>query len=218
LAYDTIHPFVELHRENLQLQKTFGLVCKELNKLDEALIAFKHLLFLNPKDFEVAQKIREIEEQVNPMQDFLETDFIQTQRILSKPKEEAQIDSWEQLNFFSKPTSSLIEGEPAREKKSVTEEPLNTVSIAQLYMNQGYLEKAEEVINKILELRPSDTESKRLKNIIDSKKSADSREDLGRKNLMDIIDEKVLEKKSLNLSVLENFLEHVKQKAQEKRT
>jgi tetratricopeptide (TPR) repeat protein len=223
LSYDTIHPFVEIHRENLQLQRTFGLVCKQLNKLDEALIAFKHLLFLNPKDHEVAQKIREIEEQVNPMQDFLVTDFMQTQKIMTAPREEFEIEGWEQLNFFSKSSTPLIENvetvkEAIQSQSTINEEPLNTVSIAQLYVNQGYIEKAEEVIKKILELRPLDPEGKRLKNLIESKKLADSREDLGRKNLMDIIDEKVLEKKSYNPTVLEKFLEQVKQKAQEKRT
>jgi len=220
LAYDTLRPFIESHRENLQLQRVFALICKELNKFDEALIAFKYLLFLNPKDFEVAQKIKEIEEQVNPVQDFLATEFALTPKINKTEKDEQQIDGWQQLSFFSKTVGNIVENNTvfiAIGEESY-DEPLNTVSIAQLYVNQGYLEKAEEVLHKILELRPNDQEGLRLRTLINLKRNAESVEDTGRKKLMNIIDEKVIEKSNINYSVLEKFLKQVKQKATEKRT
>jgi tetratricopeptide (TPR) repeat protein len=138
------------------------------------------------------------------------------------PKEITDIDGWEQLNFF--PKHDHQSKDVSNEKKSqpiiidnVSEEPLNTVSIAHLYLNQGHLDKAEEVINKILELRPNDAESIRLQKIIDAKKNGELSEDLGRKNLMNIIDEKVLDNRAPDYVILENFLQHIQKKALEKR-
>ncbi|MDC0255695.1 hypothetical protein OAK75_12415 [Bacteriovoracales bacterium] len=62
LAYSTLRPFVEGNRDNIRLQKLFGCVCQELGYLVEALETFKFLLFINPKDKGIADKVKELEQ------------------------------------------------------------------------------------------------------------------------------------------------------------
>jgi len=61
LAYSTLRPFVEGNRDNIRLQKLFGNVCHELGYFEEALDTFKFLLFINPKDAKIAEKVAELE-------------------------------------------------------------------------------------------------------------------------------------------------------------
>lgn len=66
LAYTTIRPFIGTERDNFRLQKLFGEICLKLNQKDEALDSFKYCLFLIPKDQEIAEKIKILEENVSP--------------------------------------------------------------------------------------------------------------------------------------------------------
>ena len=70
LAYTTLRPLIEANRDNLRLQKLFADTCIELGKQEEALETFKYLLFINPRDKEVAELVtkleREIEERYRP--------------------------------------------------------------------------------------------------------------------------------------------------------
>lgn len=70
LAYTTLRPLIENNRDNLRLQKLFADVCLELGRDEEALETFKYLLFINPRDKEVAERVsnleRRIEERYKP--------------------------------------------------------------------------------------------------------------------------------------------------------
>ena len=61
LCYSTLRPLVGTNRDNLRLQELFANVCEKLDSLEEALEAYKYLLYLNPKSFELAQKVASLE-------------------------------------------------------------------------------------------------------------------------------------------------------------
>ena len=65
LAYSTLRPLVELNRDNIRLQKLFSDVCLELGKKEEALETLKYLLFINPRDKNIAELVHRVEEEVD---------------------------------------------------------------------------------------------------------------------------------------------------------
>ena len=71
LAYNTLRPLVDTSRDNIRLQKLFADVCLELNYKQEALDTYKYLLFINPRDRDVAIQVATleslIEEQYKPI-------------------------------------------------------------------------------------------------------------------------------------------------------
>lgn len=64
LAYSTLRPLIESNRDNLRLQKLFSDICLELGKKDEALETLKYLLFISPRDKEVAESVSRLEREV----------------------------------------------------------------------------------------------------------------------------------------------------------
>jgi len=71
LAYNTLRPLVETSRDNIRLQKLFADICLELGYREESLDTYKYLLFINPRDREVAMQVATleslIEEQYKPV-------------------------------------------------------------------------------------------------------------------------------------------------------
>ena len=57
LVYSTLRPIVNGNRDNIKLQKVFANACQQLENYDEALESYKYLLFINPKDREVAARL-----------------------------------------------------------------------------------------------------------------------------------------------------------------
>lgn len=112
LAYTTIRPFIGTERDNFRLQKLFGEICLKLNQKDEALDSFKYCLFLIPRDQEIAEKIKILEEHVSPafMATFNDTSPVIKDRIAEPIKEfkaenlnnvrsrDIDIDNWIQID------------------------------------------------------------------------------------------------------------------------
>lgn len=71
LAYNTLRPLVESSRDNIRLQKLFADICLELGYREESLDTYKYLLFINPRDRDVAMQVATleslIEEQYKPV-------------------------------------------------------------------------------------------------------------------------------------------------------
>ncbi|MDD4976028.1 MAG: hypothetical protein PHY93_16860 [Bacteriovorax sp.] len=65
LSYSTLRPLVESNRDNIRLQKLFSEVCLELGKKEEALETLKYLLFINPRDKEIAALVLRVEKEVD---------------------------------------------------------------------------------------------------------------------------------------------------------
>ncbi|MCK5072192.1 MAG: hypothetical protein KAQ98_02115 [Bacteriovoracaceae bacterium] len=61
LVYSSLRPFLDENRDNLRLQKLFGKSCIELGHYEEALETFKYLLFVNPKDKDIAEQVEFLE-------------------------------------------------------------------------------------------------------------------------------------------------------------
>lgn len=64
LAYSTLIPITESNRDNLRLQKLFSDTCLELGKQEEALETLKYLLFINPRNKEIAESVSKLEHDV----------------------------------------------------------------------------------------------------------------------------------------------------------
>jgi tetratricopeptide (TPR) repeat protein len=238
LAYNTLRPLVETSRDNIRLQKLFADVCLELGYKDEALDAYKYLLFINPRDKEVSQQValleKMIEVQYKPVHQPIfipESEFVNDTKLDKSPRlfdvdklenkpnssasdfddwktldlrsdyktsEEDNYDSWNlnketAIDFNEKKApiepwiEEVVAAKPAiQTAPSKPEEyqyhdeeihlsldddeddeveslndipsavPMVTHTLVDLYCGQGHIEKALEVLEKILILNPTD--------------------------------------------------------------
>lgn len=200
LAYSTLRPLVESNRDNIRLQKLFADTCIAINHNDEALETLKYLLFINPRDKEIAKLVStleaEVDEQYKPnykpivipaeeftseaeksnspslfdveklnstpkidFDDWLHIDFANTNQ---KEKKVPNLDSWNVQKLVPKAEEKVIEPqietstiELALEEKK-EEAPIVTHTLVDLYCGQGHVEKALELLDKILLLNPND--------------------------------------------------------------
>ncbi len=220
LAYTTLKPFIEVDRDNIKLQRLYAETCLRLDKKEEALNTFKYLLFMVPKDKEIAEYVKKLEDDLhnlykpihNPIK-LADSNILNNQRntqsITSNPTSVIfDPDSWTQLSMNNNhsilesedPLSwemqknnsvysqeiHKIEAEPEKREfkivldlekpiqveekvqvvKSVNAAPIITHTLVDLYIGQGYLEKALELLEKILLLNPDDLKTKEKLNEI----------------------------------------------------
>ncbi len=214
MAYATLRPLVDSNKDNLRLLKLFARTCFELAHNEEALEAYKYLLFLNPRDNEVALKVRELEDRESPVVIRKETpSYFDERELVSTPEDE--LDQWTQVDFGNRAPAvveedwtterlediqldedeeaKIIEFEGSLQESSEAEEadeedvdeeeevisdplpfsintreeksddvrpsvdpPIVTHTLVDLYCAQGYYSKAKEILQKILELNPTD--------------------------------------------------------------
>ena len=292
LAYSTLRPLVETSRDNIRLQKIFAEICIELGYKEEALDTYKYLLFINPRDKEVALNVstleRSIEEQYKPVHQpiYIPESVFKTDNKSEKKAESTtpqlfdidklenrpnannnDFDDWMALDLSREQKSVKVEDPyefwnlkkgdglslnqasveeiipkpviakiPEQELTNqpyveldfndeeeatdglVNEAPLVTHTLVDLYCGQGHIEKALEVLEKILILNPHDLKTikkiSEIKALMGPYEEADeaypveqtslelhpklqlevqqdiSEED-GRKNLMDIFDQQI---------------------------
>lgn len=93
LAYNTIRPFVAKNLENITLQKLFAQTCENLGYLEEALQTYKYLLLINPKDDDVAKKVKYLEDDLTIVEDIKKEE---------EPTELTNDEDWVQVDFNSK--------------------------------------------------------------------------------------------------------------------
>ncbi|MFA6237343.1 MAG: tetratricopeptide repeat protein [Bacteriovorax sp.] len=228
LAYSTLRPLIESNRDNLRLQKLFSEVCLELGKQEEALETLKYLLFINPRDKDVAESVarleREVEDRYKPQHkpiiipekeltseshDDNSLHFNIDKLDTSKKSESNDFDDWMAIDLSTESkskgknnqeissttnfdqwnvrkgdqslqapvqTTNVNKIEPLVDlnfRKEVPEEsvkednaPLVTHTLVDLYCGQGHIEKALEVLEKILLLNPNDQKTvKKIKEI-----------------------------------------------------
>lgn len=271
LAYNTLRPLVETSRDNIRLQKLFADVCLELSYKEEALDTYKYLLFINPRDKEVAMQVSTleslIEEQYKPThqpiyipesefrndpkensRNLFDVDKLDNKPLsskadfddwmtldLSREQKEVQEDPYELWNLKKGDTTVDPLAQPievfAVEKEEIhleltddddeeeiedeapTSVPLVTHTLVDLYCGQGHIEKALEVLEKILLLNPTDQktiskilEIKALMGPLEEESAVveaivrprphlevleETSEEDGRKNLMSILDQQL---------------------------
>jgi tetratricopeptide (TPR) repeat protein len=227
LAYSTIRPLIENNRDNLRLQKLFADICLELGKQEEGLETLKYLLFINPRDKEVAELVTDLEKEIeeryrphhkpifipeneltesskatnnpdlfdvtklhaanagkNDFDDWMTIDMSHEQKqegTSSAPSRSVpspsttSYDQWnvKKSNEVHDATSSeqtykvhldlddedaaADEGfRPVAQTKKEDSTPMVTHTLVDLYCGQGHIEKALEVLGKILLLNPHD--------------------------------------------------------------
>ena len=256
LAYTTLRPLVGESRDNLRLQKLFGNVCLQINHLEEALETFKYLLFINPRDVEVAKHVKILEDKLmSPFtndknsSEFIDDeimekeDFFQIDDLNSSPMFKDE-NNWSQVDFSSNEDSkeqeddilfeehnpSLKDEDPDPSKavappaepevysldqddqEESESSPVVTHTLVDLYCAQGHLNKALEVLEKILELNPTDEKTLHRLNEIKGLvgKSGPStpkkNKDEGRSNLMAVFDSKIGKDESKNKESLQKKL------------
>jgi tetratricopeptide (TPR) repeat protein len=241
LAYTTLRPFLEENRDNIRMQKLYADVCMSLLKKDEALETLKYLLFINPRDKEIAiavtvlekelegtvvAKMRPVEideERIDNISNFNIENSFKVDKLVSNPKED--FDDWMALDLGTstnhQSNTEILRFEQRSEEKLESENkeiielqknaepvlidkpdysPVVTHTLVDLYCGQGHLEKALEILEKILILNPDNQKTIDKKNEIlmlispyetVAHPNNEKTEEDGRKQLMDLIDEHV---------------------------
>ena len=242
LTYTTLKPMVHSTRDNLRLQKLFAQCCERLGYKAESLETWKYLLFMNPKDEEVATRILSLEaismseekcvaERTFPAPIF---DLEQIETSLS-----TDVDDWIKVDLTSrkeiekpepsKPEIKVEELGPLEAKEVVKEEavekvdceappdsrPLMSLTLVDLYIDQGYNEKARELLENMLELNPDEEKLQQRLSQIEFRQQ----EENGHKKLLRLIEEKQDSFKQggdMPVKKLDNFLREVVRRAKEK--
>jgi tetratricopeptide (TPR) repeat protein len=209
-AYNTLRPLVADNLDNVGLQKLFAETSEKLLYLEEALETYKYLLFLNPKDQVVSERVKTLEAAIlKEKSSYLISDEAKTESSLVLSSSD---DNWVQLDlskgtkneernvispapfesknvetkdwsiqkvesnpvmdqdFYDVEKASLAYDEDEEMELSPEEESLNdelmeglkdqapvmTLTLVDIYCSQKLFTKAEEVLEKILELTPHD--------------------------------------------------------------
>lgn len=230
LAHATLRPLMGANRDNLKLLKVFVSCCLELDYRQEALDGLKYLLFLNPKDSETADKITELEKNENVFVgvetskeikfdiDSLETesvedtdygDWVEVKMTHDVPENDENDSEWSIENHQSElqmpPSQSL--------QQESTNSPRLNYALVDLYLEQGHIEKAKEVMIKILELQPDDQQAQlkldEINTILgESASQLPSHDaDYNTGNLMDVFDRKIAQPQQKDREQVEQKLD-----------
>lgn len=124
----------------------------------------------------------------------------------------------------NKKAKTLEESTEKKTQKNTEETPVITHSLVDLYISQGHLLKAKELLNKILELNPNEESS--LKKL-DEVKSIEGEvrlqvedEEDGHQRLMDSLDAKlgqVVSEEVTPVQGLQNFLDAIQKRSEERK-
>lgn len=254
LSYSTLRPLVSQNRDNIRLQKIFARSAEKTGSKEEALDTYKYLLFLQPKDEQISQKVKVLEGELEEGVVYTPKEEIKfnVDELKPSPENDRSLDDWVQVDLSPSNSSReeevedesvdwIVETKDVDEDKeeSIEEQatPVITHTLVDLYLQQGHSEKAIELLEKIREIQPENTETiKRLEEIksiylqnqseapktILDENLEDQSVDEGRGNLMAAFDmANSAEEESSELSgakveeVLNDFKELLRQKAHE---
>ena len=174
LTYLTLRPLVEGNRDNIRLQKLFARTCHKMGQNDEALETYKYLLFINPKDKDTAHWVKQLEDKElegqldNPSDNSISNSLQNAENIfslenLSISPNGNNVDNWQQIDFANKNLQNSSDKKEVKNEKEGKQTQLNvpTYTLAQLYQQQGHLDKARDVLEKLVILNPGDLNIKK---------------------------------------------------------
>ena len=210
-ALKILEPLASQNFYNHTLQKLYAKTNLRLGRESKALEGLKHLLFINPGDKEVIEILKKLEPQ--------DIQGESQALLLTSSDSPALVEEWVQVDFIPKikvttRTPGHIEGkaddrQDRRGGHSLSEDPIVTHTLVDLYEQQGLRDKAAKVLEKIVELNPDDASSMtRLQKL----KESISFQGCGNQALMDVWDQK-FSKRSHEVSlkkVLLDFLNAIK--------
>lgn len=214
LNYVMLKPLLHSNRDNIRLLKYFAESCEKTNNFDEALETYKFILFLNSKDIEVAEKVKNLEEKpaLNNTIKAQSIDF--QEEVIENSQNNPSIDDWILLDIGESQKQTTPKAPIRKQEIEIKNEkpkaiqadqvtPVITHTLVDLYLNQGHIEKALEILNKILLLNPTDEKTLKKKTEVELLVSSESHsmpkvaverveisEDQARENMLDIIDKK----------------------------
>ncbi len=245
LATSTLRPLAGVNRENIKLQKIYGIACKETGYDLEALEALKFVLYYNPHDELVAILVKSLEtEQTkaqlsNTTQDDRRGEFILSDSSQSSTTfQEEALDHWkmdapardqeeeeeeEEVVLVSAkenqaPTITLEE----LDEESTSTPPFQTMTLVDLYIGQKHFTKALEVLDEMIKSSPKNqvVQNKRnaVLNLIATSSPTESVKKHGAEedDLMASYDEKVLKPQTIKLTRQEQFLKRFSHLIREK--
>lgn len=233
LAYATLRPIVESARDNIRMQKLFAQCCEKLSYKDEALTTWKYLLFINPKDSEYSARVTALES--GPKEEPSESKYPQSfevDKIHASPIDD--VDDWIRMDLSEGQShqAKIIEVEVQEVKSKVEtqeESPLMSLTLVDLYIAQGHVDKAKEVLIKMSELNPSDSRiEKRLLEIeehLQIDPEIESSEEDAHSKLLRMVEEKQNtfvdedeedDSSFQSVNLLDKFLVQIKQRAEQK--
>ncbi|MBH47630.1 MAG: hypothetical protein CME71_05625 [Halobacteriovorax sp.] len=238
LVYATLKPLVDSNRDNIRLQRLFASCCEKLNYNQEALATWKYLLFINPKDPESIAKVTALEaEPLAEKNELSAPQIFEIDQLKASPVDD--VDDWVRVDL-EKPNADIVkESQKELEKvhmisledvaekiEQAEESPLMSLTLVDLYIAQGHVEKAMDVLEKMLELNPSDLRVKEKIAEIDQVQTSveeEQTEEDAHSRLLQMVEEKqnILvetdeEEVSDSTLLLDTFLRHIKQRAEEK--
>lgn len=221
-AYNVLKPFCSSNRDNIRLQKLFADLCRGIGNFEEALETYKYLLFINPKDKDVGKWVQELESSNLSGEKEKIVDIFELDEISDHPKDSNDIDGWvkvdladgDLLELDSDDNSSgelpvslahelknekieVVQDENVDVVQNDEEAPVITHTLVDLYLDQGYYDKAYEILEKILILNPVDKRTiqklDEVKKRISSAKeeSVTVKKDEKDQSLMDLYDSKI---------------------------
>lgn len=217
LAYSTLRPFVTTNRDNLRLQKLFGETCYKIGHLDEALETFKYILFINPRDKEAQNYVKELEDKVmkekGPIAESSEAffdddqDYFEITDLTPRPVGKEEI-KWIQQDLTEKEQT---------EETPKEDSPVITHTLVDLYCAQGYYDKSLELLEQLKQINPKDLRT--INKIEEVKKLKLEQEpvarDEGRSDLMAAFDKTIGQDKTTKIQKkFDAFLSAVKSRSQ----
>lgn len=112
LSYSTLKPLISSNRDNIKLQRVFAECAKKTNNLEEALDSYKYLLFLNPRDAEIAKQVALLEEELH--EDAVYSSKSNSQAfnvddLHPNPEDDKEIDNWVQVNLSTEEEDEIEE-------------------------------------------------------------------------------------------------------------
>tara|TARA_R110000868_G_scaffold97619_14_gene268645 strand:+ start:2627 stop:3571 length:945 start_codon:yes stop_codon:yes gene_type:complete len=240
LAYATLKPLVESNRDNIRLQRLFANCCEKLNYKQEALATWKYLLFINPKDPESIAKVTALEAtNLDSESHIIESQSFEIEQLKATPIDD--VDDWVRVDLEKSEKGVTSKAENKIEADSIRmikldevvspeevkeESPLMSLTLVDLYIAQGHVEKAQDVLERMLELNPSDervkTRLSELEQVIEVETDEQTEED-AHSRLLKMVEEKqnILVEEDEDPAadttlLLDSFLRQIKQRAEEK--
>lgn len=188
LALSAINEIALQEKDNLSLQLLYARVLKNLDRLKEALSVYKLVLFINPREEEAKDFISRYEDDLLlttdenytqldetpfdvPIDDWVNVDFTRdqvdtkisdTETVLNRFKKEVQSSDFEVE--AAELDSSFLKQEFDFEEDTVLPDQyqykseVESLRLVDLYCAQGAFEKAFDLLGKLIDKNPSDTQ------------------------------------------------------------
>lgn len=165
LSYATLKPLVPQNRENLRLQKTFAESAFLIGNKDEALDAYKYLLFLQPRDAEISEKVKELEKELKEDTFTKHSHEIRfkEESLKASPELDQSLDDWLQVDLsggetkidsekdsnFEEDEWTVGDGQKTNEIVTIEEEEKTEEEVPRTFYVKAPVQKA-----KIEEVKP----------------------------------------------------------------